>query len=192
MHSGMPGNWPIQGSAVGSYFLVSVLFFICTTSLQPLLTPSRGSFSAASPGQGEPRALGRRREVAAQADQSFGLAFGLALASTSASSFLKSSRPRRASKSGSFSSRARAEAQLARKSARRAATAWSANVAASSFVTPEFASPPSPASRASARTRSYRVSGYPPPVVLANSSAARRTSAAALDGWPDRTRAQPR
>ena len=45
-------------------------------------------------------------------DQSFSLAFGPAFASTSATSFRKSSRPRRASKSGSSSSLGRAQPAL--------------------------------------------------------------------------------
>src|SRR5262245_1763345 len=111
--------------------------------------------------------------------------FGPDFASTSATSFWKSARPRRASKSGSFSSLGKA--QPAPKASRREATAWSANLAASAAVTPDFASPPSPASRASARDRSNRVMGSGA-ASLAHSSRARRRSAAALDNWPDRTR----
>src|SRR5947209_19764481 len=53
-------------------------------------------------GQGEPLAADRWPEVTAQGDRSLGLPFGSLRASTSATSFWKSARLRRASKSGSF------------------------------------------------------------------------------------------
>jgi len=81
----------------------------------------------------------------------YGLVFS-AFASTVANSFWKSARPRRASKSGSFSSLGKAQPLLTM--AARVATDWSANAFASSFVTPDFASPPSPASSACVRNRS--------------------------------------
>src|SRR5262249_26447401 len=109
-------------------------------------------------GQGEPLAVGRRLEVAARGDQSFGPAFRPAFASCSASSFLKSSRPRSASQCGSLSLPSQPQPWL--KASRREATAWSAKAAASAFVTPDFASPPSPASRASARDRSNRIRAF--------------------------------
>src|SRR4051794_24482692 len=70
-------------------------------------------------------------------------------ATTPATSFWKSGRPRTASKSGSFNSLGRAQPALTRSA--RADTDWSAKALASSLVTPDVASPPSPASSASAR-----------------------------------------
>src|SRR5262249_30279308 len=58
-----------------------------------------------------------------------------ALASTSAVTFWKSARPRRASKSGSLSSSVRHQPALT--ASRKAATDWSANAAASTVVTPD-------------------------------------------------------
>ena len=81
--------------------------------------------------------------------------------------------------------------QPARMASWRAGTAWSANPAASAGVTPEFFSPPSPASKARTSDRSNRASGSGAGS-LASSSRARRRSVVARDDCPDRTRAQPR
>src|SRR5262249_56800694 len=78
---------------------------LSTPSYLPL--PTRGKSDerwlaeeqrSGSGGQGEPLSVGRWLEVAVRGDQSVGLAFGPDLASTSASSFLQSSRSRSGSK----------------------------------------------------------------------------------------------